>query len=40
MKSVTSGTGTINPSGAHEFTTAFSGVRVARSLVFCHGNNL
>ena len=29
------GTGTAYPSGAHEFTTGFSGVRVARSLPFC-----
>ena len=28
-----SGTGTANPSGAHEFTPVFSGVRVTRSLV-------
>jgi hypothetical protein len=29
------GAGTGNPSGEHEFTLVFSGVRVARSLVFC-----
>jgi hypothetical protein len=29
----TSGAGTANPSGAHEFTPGFSGVRVTRSLV-------
>ena len=32
---VTCGAGTANNSGAHEFTTGFSGVRVARSLVLC-----
>jgi len=26
---------TANPSGAHEFTPSLSGVRVARSFVFC-----
>ena len=31
--SVTNGAETANPSGAHEFTSSFSGVRVARSLV-------
>jgi len=31
----TSGTGTAYPSGAHEFTPCFSGVRAAQSLVFC-----
>ena len=31
----TRGAETAYPSGAHEFTPAFSGVRVVRSLVFC-----
>ena len=31
----TSGAGTVIPSGEHEFTPGFSGVCVARSLVFC-----
>jgi hypothetical protein len=31
----TSGTGTALPTGAPELTPVFSGVRVARSLVFC-----
>jgi len=31
----TSGAGNDYSSGAHEFITGFSGVRVARSLVFC-----
>ena len=31
----TSGAGTTNPSGAHEFTTVFSGFCVSRPLVFC-----
>jgi hypothetical protein len=31
----TSGAGTAYPSGAPEFTTVFSGVRVIRSLVLC-----
>jgi len=33
-KGVTDGAETANPSGAHEFTSSFGGVRVARSLVF------
>ena len=33
--SATSGAGDDYLSGAHEFITGFSGVRVARSLVFC-----
>jgi hypothetical protein len=32
---ITCGAGTANPSGAPEFTPVFSGVRVARSLLFC-----
>jgi hypothetical protein len=32
--SATSGAGTSYPSGAHEFTLIFSGIRVSRSLVF------
>jgi hypothetical protein len=32
---VTSGAGTAYPSGASDFTTGFSGVRVTRSLVLC-----
>ena len=32
---VTSGAGTAYPSGAHEFTPGFSGVRVTRALVLC-----
>ena len=32
---VTGEAGTANPSGAHEFTPCFSGVRVGLSLVFC-----
>jgi hypothetical protein len=31
----TSGAGTAYPSGAHEFTPAFSGVHATRSLVLC-----
>jgi hypothetical protein len=31
----TSGAGTAYPSGAHEFTPCFSGVRVTRSFVLC-----
>ena len=31
----TNGAGTAYPSGAHEFTPDFSGVRVTRSLVLC-----
>ena len=31
----TSGAGTAYPSGAHEFTPGFSGVRVTRALVLC-----
>jgi hypothetical protein len=34
QKSAACGTGTAHPSGAPEFTTGFSGVCVARSLVF------
>ena len=30
-----SGTGTVSPSGAHEFTPGFNGGRVPQSLVFC-----
>jgi hypothetical protein len=33
--SVICGAGTAHSSGAHEFTPGFSGIRVARSLVFC-----
>ena len=33
--SATRGAGVANPSGAHDFTPVFSGVRVARSLVLC-----
>jgi len=33
--SATRGAGVVNPSGAHDFTPVFSGVRVARSLVLC-----
>ena len=32
---VTNGVGAVNPSGAHGFTPVLSGVRVARSLIFC-----
>ena len=32
---VASGAGTVNPTGAYEFTPSFNGARVARSLVFC-----
>jgi hypothetical protein len=35
MTGATSGAGTAYPSGAHEFTPGFSGVRVARSLDLC-----
>ena len=31
----TSGAGTAYPSGAHEFTSGFSGVRVTRALALC-----
>jgi len=35
MTGATCVAGTADPSGAPEFTLGFSGVRVARSLVFC-----
>jgi hypothetical protein len=35
MTSANSGAGTAYPSGAHEFTSVFTGVRVTRSLVLC-----
>jgi len=35
MTWATSGTGTTYPFGTSEFTPGFSGVRVARSLVYC-----
>jgi hypothetical protein len=35
MTGFTCQTGTANPSGAHESTSVVSGIRVARSLVFC-----
>ena len=35
VTSITSWAGTAYPSGAHEFTPCFSGVRVVRALVFC-----
>jgi hypothetical protein len=34
-KIIITGAGTAYPSGAHEFTPVFSGVRVTRSLVLC-----
>jgi hypothetical protein len=34
-RGVTSGAGPVYPSGAHEFTPGYSGVRVAQSFVFC-----
>ena len=35
MTGVTSGAGTAYPPGTPDFTSCFSGVHVARSLVFC-----
>jgi hypothetical protein len=35
MTGVTNGAGTVDPSGAPEFTPVFSGVCVTRSLVLC-----